>query len=117
MHDRATFFTPPPRGLFGLVRRHSTQNEHRPDDTQTTLRGNGCQFRSLAPNMTNSGGMCISWEPSTISDTNMDLLVLDIQSDESQRDLVIYLVTLKSCRDLPQIASRVQALKQVHVSI
>ena len=57
--------------------------------------------------------MCISWEPSTTSDTNMDLLVLDIQSDESQRDLAI------SC-DI-EIAPRFIRLnlkyKQVHVSI
>ena len=69
---------PPKGGLFRLVRRESTQNGHQPDDTQTTLRGNGCQFRSLAPNMTNSGDICIFWEPSTASDTNMDLLVLEI---------------------------------------
>ena len=31
--------------------------------------------------------MCISWESSTTSDTHMDLLVLEIQSDESRRDL------------------------------
>ena len=57
--------------------------------------------------------MCISWEPSTTSDTNMDLLVLDIQSDESQRDLAI------SC-DI-EIAPRFVRLnleyKQVHISI
>ena len=58
--------------------------------------------------MTNIGGMCISWEPSTTSDTNMDLLVLDIQSDESQRDLAISR-DIEIAQRFIQIESRVQA--------
>ena len=95
------------------MRRQSTQNGHRADNTQTTLRGNGCEFRRLAPNMTNSGGMCISWEPSTTSDTNMDLLVLDIQSDKSQRDLAIS----RDIEIMPRFVRLHLEYKQVHVSI
>ena len=63
--------------------------------------------------MTNSGGMCISWEPSTTSDTNMDLPVLDIQSDESQRDLA----TSRDIEIAPRFITLNLEYKQVYVSI
>ena len=57
--------------------------------------------------------MCISWEPSTTSDTHMDLLVLEMQSDKSRHDLN---VTRYS-----EIALRFVRLnieyKHIHVSI
>ena len=75
--------------------------------------GSGRHFRPLAPNMTNSGDICIFWEPSTASDTNMDLLVLEIQSDESRRDLN---VTRYSKIALRFVRLNIE-YKQVHISI